>query len=103
MSTRCPHCHRPPVAKCDGRGTVESAPCVFGACPNDIDMRHDLWAVKRARDPVATHWLDCRGRANDKFDVLAVGDVDTPWVIVLTDQGQVKCLAKSRVTSLVTE
>jgi hypothetical protein len=52
---------------------------------------------------VATHWLDCRGRANDKFDVLAVGDIDTPWIIVLTDQGQVKCMAKSRVTSLVTE
>lgn len=52
---------------------------------------------------MATHWLDCRGRVNDKFDVLAVGDIDTPWVVILTDQGRVKLMAKSRVTSLVTE
>ena len=100
---RCPHCHRPPIADCDGRGTVVSQPCAYTACPNDLDLSQRLWALKQAKEPVPWHWLDGRGTATTKkatLTVLSVGGHETPWVLVLDDEGEVKAVAKARIASL---
>lgn len=49
------------------------------------------------------HWLDGRGTATTKkatLTVLSVGGHETPWVLVLDDEGEVKAVAKARIASL---
>lgn len=109
MSTRreprCAHCHRPPATGCDGRGTVISQLCAYTACVNDLDLSRRLWALKQAKDPVPWHWLDGRGTATTRREtltVLSVGGHETPWVLVLDAEGEVKAVAKARILSLQT-
>ena len=100
---RCAHCHRPPIADCDGRGTVVSQLCAYTACANDLDLSRRLWDLKRSKDHVPWHWLDGRGTATTRKEtltVLSVGGDETPWVLVLDADGEVKAVAKSRIASL---
>jgi hypothetical protein len=52
---------------------------------------------------VPWHWLDGRGTATTEkatLTVLSVGGHETPWVLVLDDEGEVKAVAKARIASL---
>lgn len=89
----CDHCHRPKLAGCDGRGTVEDGPCAFGACDHALDLDRRLAALKKSKDELR-HWDDERRTLTVGRRTLTVLSTHGQWLVVLAHDGGLKIIRR---------